>query len=362
MSCFWRDLKGTAQTCHVPTGQFHGLGNIVYIGYDEANYPDDYAVFEVTKDMSAVLFHGYVTGFHPDWGYSKGGKYYGVDSSPASYSLDATFVRHQGGGAFATMATPTPTTWGYGARKEITVDGSVLRMGTSDLTPSPDRHYFFESTDGETWTEPLPYATNIVSGADSPTYIKFGARWIVGYRDPGSTGGSYFYYSDDDGSTWVRATGATYSGSNMEGVRFYQGGGGVVAIGSVGLIWRTTDGATWTQVAATNTGDDGRVLAANGTGGLVYIPGDLFDTGNNYDVVWYSTNHGASWTARNMAQTGFPDLNWCLGVFWTGTQYAAIGKRYDNGLTQMFTSPTGAVWTPSIVVPELDSAITQIIA
>ena len=342
---------GTSQTCYESQGYIHGLGNLVYIGYDAVNYPDNIAVFEIKKDLSSIIFHGYESfGWGQSVGYSKSQKYYGV-----GFSGTAFWIRHQGGGVFSEL-TSLPNV--YNNRPRVITDGVKLRVVSQQ---SSSVYGFWESSDGETWTLLNNYT---VAFLDQPpcSYVKFGTR-LVYSRDTQYSTNQRFRYSDDNGLSWTDGSGV--SGSGWGGTSYYQGGGGLVAFDPVkGGIYGSTDGAAFSTVASLNLGNDiSNALASNGSGGVVISIGSI---SASLASLAYSTNHGASFTTRTGSAAGIPDGTTVFGVFWTGTQYVMAVKNGSSLAYQLFTSPTGASWTSGMVVPDFDvsnpNQVAQIIA
>ena len=366
MACFWRDLVGTSQTCYeappVPPGYTHGLGNIVYIGSDPVNYPVGNAIFEVKKDLSGVIFHGYHSE-SPGAAYSKNQKYY-IVSYVYGTPYVATLSRHEGSGVVSPVLSSYPNFARTGGPL-----GGVFNNDAGTVRAWTDTgagNGFWETADGYTWTRTMPDRS--VSSAPIGRLgltVQLPGRFVAAISDWATWDTTYrkFSYTDDVGVTWNAASPVTAASTIQSHIAIQNVGSSVIAVdGGDGKILRTTDGASWSTVATLNTGFgvDPPFIASNGSGGIVVL---FYNTAYApYPPAAYSTDSGASWTPRTNAQLGIPDGSDFRGVWWSGTQFIAIVLRSDTSNSQMYTSPTGASWTASIIVPHTQIDPTQIIA
>jgi hypothetical protein len=161
-----------------------------------------------------------------------------------------------------------------------------------------------------------------------------------------------------DGATWTSHNQAPTS--DLAGVTWT--GGELVAVGSVGTILTSPDGATWTshnQAPTSNlagvTWTGGELVAVGSVGTILTSPDGLTWTSHN----WGASNlAGVTWTGGELVAVGSlgtiltsPDgvtwasHNWgnsnLAGVTWTGGQLVAVGSQGT-----ILTSPDGITWTP----------------
>ena len=97
-----------------------------------------------------------------------------------------------------------------------------------------------------------------------------------------------------------------------------------VAVGALGTILMSPDGATWTSHNQAPTSD----LA-----GVTWTGGELVAVGSVGTIL--TSPDGATWTSHNQAPTSN-----LAGVTWTGGELVAVGS-----VGTILTSPDGLTWT-----------------
>lgn len=353
MACAWENKQRCVEVC------LGDIGNYVYVGYES---PDpDYSLIEVAKDLSGYSKIALPGGIPGETLYSKRQKVYAIDYDTAPNPDTMSISRHDGAGSFVNVSG-TPTGLGAHNRTGVLYDDGNLRA--VDINSSFNNS-LYESNDGETWTVLAGSVAFADSGVEIGNYITFGSRIIgIRYGNLGGTGGiKRLAYSDDGGATWVEGTGSLDSGGGSRQKSFVQSGSRLIVLAD--NLYTSTDGATWTQHTQINDNSFavGAMLAADGTGKVV-ATGESGVTG--LPGVAYSSNHGASWTVKDWDAAGIGlsggNSAFPYALFWDGAQFVVFVERLDIGGTyQIFTSPTGATWTPGIIIPEINLYPTQII-
>jgi len=204
-----------------------------------------------------------------------------------------------------TSRTPaTATRWdavAYGAGLYVAVSTS----GTGNRVMT--------SPDGITWT-------SRTSAADyNWSDITFGNGLFVAVATSGTTDR---IMTSPDGITWTLRTSPN---NPLRGVTY--GNGKFVAVGTSGTIATSSDGITWsTETPVANT------LSCVAYGNGLFVACAL-----SVGAVYYSTD-GSSWTL--VSDANFPlwaDITYGAGVF--------VGVGTYAGLGRVWTSPDGATWT-----------------
>lgn len=204
-----------------------------------------------------------------------------------------------------TSRTPaTATQWdavAYGAGLYVAVSTS----GTGNRVMT--------SPDGITWT-------SRTSAADyNWSDITFGNGLFVAVATSGTTDR---IMTSPDGITWTLRTSPN---NPLRGVTY--GNGKFVAVGTSGTIATSSDGITWsTETPVANT------LSCVAYGNGLFVACAL-----SVGAVYYSTD-GSSWTL--VSDANFPlwaDITYGAGVF--------VGVGTYAGLGRVWTSPDGATWT-----------------
>ncbi len=170
-----------------------------------------------------------------------------------------------------------------------------------------------------------------------------------------------------DGADWTEVTGGPpYDGIAVEHV--YSLGGRLVATGrdrtaelagaqndpGQPVAFGSSDGVTWTPVTDASSpwlGDSDRQVASGGTNVLVLERGSL-------DRLWRSTDGGATWTSRPVGEP-FGAAATVTDLAWTGSRWVAVGAVVSGtpqldptgpaGVAAAWTSPDGQRWAPATV-------------
>jgi hypothetical protein len=190
--------------------------------------------------------------------------------------------------------------------------------------------YISTSTNGTTWNS----ANDIYIGGPEHLYaIQFANGLFV----VGGTLGSV--WSSTNGTTW------TYRQSNfgLNAINKIAFGNGIfMAVGANGTIGVSTDGATWQLRPLGETPNVTNV---------VYNPDD-----NIFAISWgtsirYSTNNGVTWTARN-AQEAIANKT----LLYANGQYF-YGNSIDGTSQRVYRVARAGLTTPSQTVPFTDTYI-----
>ena len=269
--------------------------------------------------------------------------------------LGTTYVTTGAAGRILSIAPPGETVWTQRLSTADTLPISdVASNGTAFVTVSENASR--TSTDGTTWTSRSQAgllmasvthtSSQYVAAGDGAWTSPDGITWtealtpddftLYSVRKTGGQVVAVGFDTGDDlpviytsatGATWTRKTLPTAPadlGSSLYGVSAV--GGLVVAVGDLGLVYRSIDGGNnWTKLV---------VAVGNSEAFLdVTFGGNLFTAVTSGGAIWTSQN-GSTWTRRR-ASTGTA-LNRVLVV---GNQFFAVG---DDGTTAY--SFGGLVW------------------
>jgi hypothetical protein len=226
-----------------------------------------------------------------------------------------------------TNATPTLGT-GHNGITSISYDGTQY-IGVSRRGGSSKLSGIFTSPDGITWTLFSAYQTVIANGLKQISYIQelifFNGVYVGIFRQPiGFEQGIAYSY---DLQTWTLAVNAQYAYTLREA-------NGVLYVGALSSLRRSTDGITWTNPS----GVSGTLLnVAASPAGVVVVQTITTTT-------FRSTDNGLTFTASSTTsaaasyQSGIGALG---GVVWNATdaQFLLVGG------SSVFTSPDGNTWT-----------------
>lgn len=344
MSCFWRDLRGTFQTCREPpsSGFTYPLGNYVALFDDEV--PITY-VRQYEKDSFAFVDEEALP-LNPEMVYTKHRKLYFVTSD--FETGQALLWRYDGGGAVA----PIPGAFaGFLGFKNSQVSPR-LRFIEYDLVEPLFR--VLESEDGESWSP--------VSGTDwmdaeafgfPVGYAVFGSRLILRSDGPIPP-----YYSDDGGETWSPGSGGVW-GALPNRVFFMTSGPNIICVnGDIAGVYVSSDGAAWSQkdaLFATSYRSEASdpPIAVDGIGAVVVL-GEW----DGAHKIMVSMDHGATWVTQTVEEWGFPANTVPLSVVWDGVRFVLF---CDAGFFQVIHtfSPPAAPSAP--VAISNNRMLTQVI-
>lgn len=343
MSCFWKDLHGTNQTCFEPMGgHVFPLGNYVYIG---SNVDPDYFLVEIAKDFSGHTATPIPADFVDGEVYVKNRMLFQAFTDQ-SFTVPTVLGRYDDPGIF----TIIPDAF-EGTAERFRYSDGAQRVIEHRLSDSWMR--FMETEDGEVWA-PVPGSVYIDDNvANFPgEYAKIGSRLLTA----GSGGSAQFYYSDNGGVTWTPGTGVVYGGYSGGSPRFAASGSNIIAT-KADIYVSSNNGVSWARTPFSAA--FAQHLAVSGNGGVIVggkIPSQSFANG-----IAYSADHGGSWTIATVESVGFPSGTQMQDLFWDGVQFVAFVWAAGVGYSA-YTSPTGAAWTLAFALP-IDnwSGISQII-
>jgi hypothetical protein len=166
------------------------------------------------------------------------------------------------------------------------------------------------------WRNPLPQGNSLYS-------VAWGDGRFVAVGDIGTI------LTSPDGAAWtVHDSGVP---ERLNGIAW--GGGQFVAVGNRGTILTSPDGAAWT---ARDSGTFAGMNSVAWGGGQFVAVGD---SGNKI----LTSPDGTAWTARDSGTTN--DLS---SVVWSGSQFVAVGRgnySFRGEFGVILTSPDGAAWT-----------------
>jgi hypothetical protein len=193
-------------------------------------------------------------------------------------------------GSTETLSAVAPTATGY-------VAGGYMQDSTGARTAT-----LWRSADGNTWARviaPVPAGSSEVTGVVAGPG---GTVVAVGISGDERRGTAAAWRSTDGGTSWQAASGPSLAGGRMLAVA--AGPAGFVAVGenvdqTGATAWTSPDGTTWTAVGSQPAlANDGlqMVMTAVGFDGRGFVAdGWKTDAGNGSAVVWRSTD-GVSWT------------------------------------------------------------------
>lgn len=198
-------------------------------------------------------------------------------ASAANVQRACACKKPSGGGGGSTCSGPNGWTW---------------TMGTTPAT---------------TWAPVLAYGNNI---------------FVAGNYGNG--------LSSTNGSSWTARTHPVRANSIVYGDKFVAVGGGVNSGSSANRVMHSTDGISWTQVAASQSNEWTSVAY----GGGLYVA----VASNGTNRVMTSTTGTSGWTNRTAAEAN----SWSSVTYGDG-KFVAVAA---NGTNRVMTSTNGTSWTP----------------
>ena len=337
MACFWKNERNAVEVC------LREVGNYVYAAYDGS----EYRLVEVSKDLLGSITTAFSSPADPSVNgtnlYSKRGNVYQMryaNTNPSAltvYKGDAAGVFSEVGGA--------PSELGIHAWVITHVAGKLRAVSW----PTETTGQFYESDDGETWSI-LP-GSGVApgdSGSNPGYYTVLGARLLSWEAT----------YSDDGGTTWLLGAASPRLSGTYTMQPFLHSGSNTL-MHSLRDLQVSADGATWTWVPLQFGSDTSSPkMAVSGTGLAVAVGTVLTGT---YKGFMYSSDHGTTWTAISQTASGLPSTSTVYALFWDGVQFVGFVLRGDTFEHQIYTSPTGQLWTPTLEIPATVGNIIQII-
>jgi photosystem II stability/assembly factor-like uncharacterized protein len=234
-------------------------------------------------------------------------------------------------------------------RAVVSTPAGYLALG-SQLPPAHAAAW--TSTDATAWRRipnlPAPDSSDIDAA------VAVGSTLLA----VGSAGGSAAVWrTDDGGRTWALTTPtAPPAGSTERLTAIAAVDGGYVAAGytqdalavRTASFWRSTDGSTWTRVAApVETATEVTGLA--GSGGVVMAVGISGNERRGTAAAWRSTDGGSSWTRLSSADLSDGRM---LAVAAGSGGFAAVGENVDQTAAAAWISTDGSTWS---AVPDQDA-------
>ncbi len=179
--------------------------------------------------------------------------------------------------------------------------GGYVAAGYEESATAQKTASFWRSADGSVWvraTAELPAGASEVTGIAAVNPANLVAVGIAGDERRGSAA---VWRSSDGGASWQSVTSPAFASGRMVAVA--SSGTGVAAVGerrdqTGAAAWSSTDGSTWVSSSGGGLDNSGlqmvmTAVAADGSGFVA--AGWRTDAGNGSAVVWRSTD-GRTWT------------------------------------------------------------------
>jgi hypothetical protein len=247
-------------------------------------------------------------------------------------STDSNGVRFTADGVnWTTAGTP-------GSRTPTASFVNNGRFHTSNFSGSSGQHYFQRSTDGINWTQVSPS----FAGCSVTSFAAQGDTLLaVGTFPNGGGPTNQYMYSTNNGDSWINAN---FPVSSSWGVALTNGTTWVVAsqnAGSNNVRSNTVVvGGTWTARSAGSSSNEW-LGGAFGNGRFVIT---------SFGGLIFSSSDGATWTQR---ESGQGQLRRCAFV---GTRF--FTRNEGSNSTSYLTSTNGDTWTSSNLPSGSDSSGT----
>jgi hypothetical protein len=278
--------------------------------------------------------------------------------------------------ALADTASPSSSQFPerYGLGTAVFNGAMWVVGGGGDSAPLNDS---WSSPDGVHWTNVLPYSaspgTSQFSGRSNHAVVAYnGYLWVIGgYTGSGSLND---VWKSADGAHWTNVLPDTASPPTTQFPQRYSHvclayNGALWVISGIGTsailndVWSSTDGAHWTNVlAASPSPTTGQFPPKYAEGAVVYngamwLIGGAQSGMNEYNDVWNSTD-GIHWTqvlANNATppSTQFSQRLGLSAVVYNGALWVSGGGS-PTSFNDVWTSTNGAAWTETAV----DAAFT----
>lgn len=237
---------------------------------------------------------------------------YATSSPGASYALCDGSVVTVGGG-FPHTSSANPTTWT--AQTGNAQSYKTVAFGNGLFVACTGAGLIYTTPDGVTYTSRTsPFGASPINRV----------IWVAALNLFVAVGGSGKIATSPDGITWTIRT-TPNATSTLNDIAY--GNGILMVVGPATAVWISSDGITWTSVAATVTA----VKVAYGRGGFV-----ILGSGSSF---YRSANNGTTWSAAiNMNATSPNNVFINTSV----TPSTGVGLDFGNGIfVATFTSSSG---------------------
>ena len=242
-------------------------------------------------------------------------------------------------GANGTILTsPDPVNIGWTAQTSgttVLLFGVAYGSGPGVFVAVGGNGTILTSADAASWSSQSLGAnfgfSAVMYGGASPQFV------AVGYDHSANLG---CVFTSPDGVVWTQATAAVAFPTNESFYAITYAAGKYVAVGQNGAIYTSTNGQTlWTQRDGGSFAGHDFSAVAFGASKFVALTSDGY--------VATSANGTSGWAISGAALTGSP----VKALAFDGSQFVAAGN-------QIYTSPTGSVWTERITPREPDYPLT----
>jgi hypothetical protein len=286
-----------------------------------------------------------------------------VPSSPAPSALPVT-----GEWRGLSWSAPGVISDSNGINDIVAWNGGFIGVGFVPVTSASEQVAFWSSPDGTTWTlmsiDETPFAGGAVSGL-VVSDVQLVAWGTLG--QPTCTGEGegmtcdptpVMLWTSTDGAKWTQVADVSmFGGATITNVTF--GADGFVAVGDTGwdspAIWVSATGATWqrltlpsatfaaahfSSVRATASG----YVLAGATGGTAPVSGGVAAPETGVAAAWWSPD-GRSWTKATVNRN--PGVGTSLGSIDVGASgMVAVGSAEGGNAAAAWTSTDGRTWQP----------------
>ena len=316
----WTLLKGVGQAAPLNGGS--GTSWSLYSGPSSVNAVDLHSVTTVdSNDAWAVGQNGTIIGFNGAWSAQ------GTPSNQNLFGVTATGL--SSGNAWAVGQNGTFWYFTGPPSGNLTNGGPPWVNQTSNTNQSINSVFVVPSSCSTTNTTPATTTcTNV---------------WAVGQNQ----GNSWGILHSTNGTTWntVNVSIGGLNPQQLYGVWTDSTGTNVWAVGQQGtILYSSNSGATWVSQGNRTTLTNQDLLAVYGTSASNVIAVGKAQ-GNNYTVL---TGGSSGWSAVSAANlpggvNSHPqDLD---GVYASGSTDFAVGNNNGNSFTILYSTNSGATWT-----------------
>ena len=191
----------------------------------------------------------------------------------------------------ATAADPFNATENAMSVVCFAIDSDTTRiLAARDTVAATPMHVEYSDDDGANWTDvTLTGSTNAYAAMYGGSMFALDMYHIWMVITDGAAG-SEVWFSEDGGETWTEQVLA--SPTDLYNAIWFQDENVGMVVGAADVVEITTDGGdTW--ASATATGGAGDLLTVTENDG-----GDIWWVGDDDGNIWYSDDHGTTWTQR----------------------------------------------------------------